>query len=351
MIPESENEGLHFPPDLLRDRATGEPLRYREGWLWAGDCQRYPVYKGIPVIQPDGLYTAAGLLHRVGEAERIHAVADEHGIAEAIAPSGAEGRQAIHAADRADHLLDQGRGFWHLVKTFTRDAPECRQGWCLDIGCGFGIDMITLCREMEFVVGIEPQLDRCVAARRLLRGMGFENFVILCGAGEELPFAQEQFQLVTANQVVEHMADRPRAFREIRRALKPGGRFVFALPSRYSLRPEPHVHLMFLGWLPRFLQDPYAKLLRNNDNYTRYTNLVSNGCLRRELRKAFGIAPSIRSGLEVHSATGGAKSLAAKVFKTLAHGPLRPILLEFEGALIGCARAAHKESVHTETQR
>jgi len=42
---------------------------------------------------------------------------------------------------------------------------------------------------------------------------------------EELPFADEQFDVVLANHMLYHVPDRPRAFAEIRRVLVPGGAF------------------------------------------------------------------------------------------------------------------------------
>ena len=42
---------------------------------------------------------------------------------------------------------------------------------------------------------------------------------------EELPFAGEQFDVVVANHMLYHVADRPRALAEIRRVLRPSGAF------------------------------------------------------------------------------------------------------------------------------
>jgi SAM-dependent methyltransferase len=42
---------------------------------------------------------------------------------------------------------------------------------------------------------------------------------------QELPFADESFDVVLANHMLYHVPDRPRAFAEVRRVLAPGGRF------------------------------------------------------------------------------------------------------------------------------
>ena len=46
-----------------------------------------------------------------------------------------------------------------------------------------------------------------------------------------LPFRDESFDLVTANTVVEHLADPERQFREIGRVLRPGGTLLLHTPN------------------------------------------------------------------------------------------------------------------------
>jgi SAM-dependent methyltransferase len=53
----------------------------------------------------------------------------------------------------------------------------------------------------------------------------------VCGDGTALPFARDQFDLVTANMVVEHLPAPERQFREICRVLKPGGKFALHTPN------------------------------------------------------------------------------------------------------------------------
>jgi SAM-dependent methyltransferase len=50
--------------------------------------------------------------------------------------------------------------------------------------------------------------------------------------GEALPFADQTFDLVTANMVLEHLPSPVPVFREVARVLRDGGRFVFLTPNR-----------------------------------------------------------------------------------------------------------------------
>ena len=53
---------------------------------------------------------------------------------------------------------------------------------------------------------------------------------------QELPFADDSFDVVLANHMLYHVPDRPRAFAEVRRVLAPGGRFHAATNGRGFIR-------------------------------------------------------------------------------------------------------------------
>jgi SAM-dependent methyltransferase len=60
------------------------------------------------------------------------------------------------------------------------------------------------------------------------------------GVGEELPFADESFDAVISNAVLEHVKDPFRCAREIARVLKPGGELFCAVPLLQPLHGYPH---------------------------------------------------------------------------------------------------------------
>jgi SAM-dependent methyltransferase len=53
------------------------------------------------------------------------------------------------------------------------------------------------------------------------------------GMAQAMPFPDERFDLVIANNLLEHLADPHEIFREVHRVLKPGGCFLFKTPNRY----------------------------------------------------------------------------------------------------------------------
>lgn len=74
------------------------------------------------------------------------------------------------------------------------------------------------------VVGIDFEVGHLARNRVLTSRVG--------GSGNTLPFRNQQFTLVSANMVLEHL-DRPEEFfAEVARVLRPGGKFLFVTPHR-----------------------------------------------------------------------------------------------------------------------
>jgi hypothetical protein len=59
--------------------------------------------------------------------------------------------------------------------------------------------------------------------------------------------------------VVEHVVGLPAALKEVDRVTRNGGAFACSTPNRFSLAPEPHVHVWGVGWLPVKFQDRYVR--------------------------------------------------------------------------------------------
>ena len=99
----------------------------------------------------------------------------------------------------------------------------------LDLGAGAGIVNAVNFREcVASVVGID--LDP-----RVLENPYLDEGIV--GNAESLPFADCTFDLVFSDNVLEHL-DRPLlVFEEVKRVLKPGGRFIFKTPNKYHYMP------------------------------------------------------------------------------------------------------------------
>ncbi|MGD8968896.1 MAG: class I SAM-dependent methyltransferase [Anaerolineae bacterium] len=94
----------------------------------------------------------------------------------------------------------------------------------LDLGCGRGGVMERLHSRAGLVAGLDPDMIS-------LREHRAAALASACGLAEDLPYANHTFDLVCSSWVLEHLAEPQRAFIEVARALRPGGRFIFLTPN------------------------------------------------------------------------------------------------------------------------
>ncbi len=119
----------------------------------------------------------------------------------------------------------------------------------LDIGAGMGGFLVAARRNGIAAVGIEPHADYCRITR--LRAARYHQPPgLLRAVGERLPFRDKTFDVIWAQDILEHVADPARILAEIRRVLKPDGVAYVTAINRFAWR-DPHYHLYGLNWLPR----------------------------------------------------------------------------------------------------
>ncbi|KAA5602531.1 class I SAM-dependent methyltransferase [Blastochloris sulfoviridis] len=85
-----------------------------------------------------------------------------------------------------------------------------------------------------------------------------------------IPYEAETFDLVFADNVLEHLAEPMSVFQEVARVLKPGGMFLFKTPNKWHYVPTiarmtPHwFHAAVNGWRGREADDVFPTLYRAN---------------------------------------------------------------------------------------
>ncbi|MDB5618906.1 class I SAM-dependent methyltransferase [Tardiphaga sp.] len=140
----------------------------------------------------------------------------------------------------------------------------------LDLGAGQGrIDKMNFRGLARKVCGVDP--DARVAENPHLDEA-------LVGVGERIPYGPATFDMVFADNVLEHLVDPKSVFIEISRILKPGGRFVFKTPNKLHYMPfiariTPHwFHAQYNAWRGRSEEDTFPTVYRSNtpDDVARY---------------------------------------------------------------------------------
>jgi SAM-dependent methyltransferase len=126
---------------------------------------------------------------------------------------------------------------------------QVKLGSCdlLDIGTGSGHIIQIIARECKSATSVNLTDERVVTE-------GYKFYKV---KDVTLPFANESFDVVISNQVIEHIPPQDVHLKEIHRVLRKGGIVYLATPSKYTLI-EPHLKLPFLSWLPRPVASIYA---------------------------------------------------------------------------------------------
>jgi len=99
-------------------------------------------------------------------------------------------------------------------------------GRILDNGCGLGTYLKAFAPYSQQRFGLEIELDRAISALKSSEG-------VIQGVGEHIPFADDTFDLVFSNEVIEHVQNDAHYAAEMARVTRPGGRIVLFCPNRW----------------------------------------------------------------------------------------------------------------------
>jgi ubiquinone/menaquinone biosynthesis C-methylase UbiE len=119
----------------------------------------------------------------------------------------------------------------HLVRLVHFDGYRDRT--VLDVGCGAGVDLARFAKGGADVTGVDVSTSAIDLARTNFAQQGLRGRFDVAN-GEQLPFADNSFDLVFAHGVVQYTAHPQRLVEECRRVLKPGGEAIFQVYNRIS---------------------------------------------------------------------------------------------------------------------
>ena len=243
-------------PVLACPRCKG-PLRSGPDTYACDPCgRRYPVRCGIPDfrILPDR-YLSIEDDRAKGERLEQGAVAgrDFAGMLDLYWSMTPEVSPELARKFRAHQLAEE-----RIAGTMLGELGEW-SGPLLDVGCATG-GLVAAAARSAGAVGVDVAFRWLVVGKVRLREAGV-TATLVCANAEYLPFPDDAFGAVTANDLLEHVVDPAPVLSECRRVLRPGGPGYFSTNNRYSILPEPHVGVWGAGWLPRSLQARYVELI------------------------------------------------------------------------------------------
>lgn len=154
------------------------------------------------------------------------------------------------------------------LKMIREAAPQLASGHArvLEVGCGLGVYVEKLRQFTPAVFGLEYDFERATEAGRRLAPT-----LVVCAAGEHLPYPDNSFDAVLSNEVIEHMQDDRAAVAEMVRVAHPGGRILIFCPNRWYPVETHGVYwrgqykfgnIPFINYLPDALRNKLAPHVR-----------------------------------------------------------------------------------------
>ena len=176
-------------------------------------------------------------------------------------------RNSVASADYDHRAFDSViplQRYWQrarhrIVLGFLAGVPSPKPAMVLDIGCGSS----RIIQDLPEAIGMDILLPK-------LRFLRDRHSRLVQGSLFALPFPDAAFDAVICSEVIEHIPDRPSAFVELTRILRPGGTLILGTPD-------------YGRWLWWVLEYFYGKILPGayaHEHITHYTRATLTERLR-----------------------------------------------------------------------
>lgn len=167
----------------------------------------------------------------------------------------------------------------------------------LDLGCNVGYGSEILSKTAKHVYGVDVSENAILAAKEKYGDLGISFDRV---DGENLPFADDEFDMIISCQVIEHVVDYDKYINEIKRVLSSNGLVIFTTPNslirldpgmtpwnEFHVREFDHTELKSL-LLKYFSAVGISGLFAEEPIYSLELNRVGKARAKARKRKLFG---------------------------------------------------------------
>jgi SAM-dependent methyltransferase len=147
------------------------------------------------------------------------------------------------------YISRDAAGFTRTVRAAVARLLGCGSGRCLDAGCGTGIHISTVQALGWSVVGVDVSGDQL----RVARGRTGPRSQLVHADAATLPFVDDAFDAAYATLIHTDVEDIAGVFAEVRRVIRPGGRFVYVgthpcFVGPFAERKPDGIHVLHPGY-------------------------------------------------------------------------------------------------------
>ena len=154
--------------------------------------------------------------------------------------------------DEKSHLASyksRGKRHLHMLgETLSRSGQAEHVRRLIDVGCGWGRDLLHLSTLADEVIGIDVSTFSLLLTRKLLEEHNIDNVTLVLGDGQHLPFPSHSIDGVNSSATIEHFPSPGNFLSECSRCLRNPGWVFLYYPNRFSLLPETHTGIWGLGF-------------------------------------------------------------------------------------------------------
>ncbi len=191
--------------------------------------------------------------------------------------------------------VKRGEGILNRMRSYQLSKQAAPGIDLLDLGCGTGGFLAAASAQGASCVGADIALRWLVIARSRFRDLNCRDITLVCACADHLPFVANSFDVILAENLIEHCSDTTNLLAEVKRITRSSGAFLARTINRFAIGPEPHVGVWGVGYLPRPLMNGYVKLVKGIPY--EHIHLQSFGSLNRSIQKVFGNSnQSIQTG-------------------------------------------------------